>query len=886
VGIVQHNIISWCLLARRRRVNVLLLKNLKSQVIKLPKIFLFLFLSPSFLFSQTNDSIVVSPDSVKTDSTILSSKQQNENDIDTLVTYSASDSISFSLQTNEMQMFKKGNVQYRQMDLNAYHISMKWDSSYVIATGDTAGETLNEEQSDTSQQKKKPTAEDEKKQRQSLKAKLVDGGEEYYGEQLAYNFKTQRGRIILAETQIDKGYYYGEKIKRIKNDVIYVADGRYTTCALDTPHYYFFSPKMKLVPRNRVVAEPIYLYIADAPVFALPFGVFPNKSGRRSGLIAPAFGEDARFGRYLSHLGYYWEIDDYTDLTTTTDLFSKGSYALNSGFRYNLRYYFNGGISGDFRRYRYNEKTDPDYSVEEAYNLAIQHHQTIDPTSHVNVDFRFASSNSYVLTNNYNDALRQSIDSRASYSKVWEGTPHSLNAGIFRRQNLRDGSIDATLPSLSFSRSVTYPFRKKSSSSDFQWYELIGYNYSASATNQTSKTFQKVGGIKFNDNGIISFRTAETFQRGTNRSLGQNASISFTPKLGYFSVSPFFSINESRSFLRTEQPYRSSLDSSLTFDTSRTWRTTGNISEGISVGTKLYGMLQPNVLGINAFRHTFSPSLSFTHARQIYGLRSPRASMTLGFGAGNNFEMKTLPNPKDTLDKGKKIQLLNLSFGSGYDFRRDSLNFNEVNFNYNSNVAGILDVGGGGSYNLYQLDKVSNRRINKFYLSDGKFGDLTNIRLLLSTSLSNERIKNFLKSDKETNASTEIDTTQTGTQQSNDSRNEEPPALPWSLSLSWDFSQSQQGGVIGSRNSSMIGGLSFSLTQLWKLSVQGNYDFVRKQLAAPSINISRDLHCWTMNFSWVPTGLYRHWQFEIRILDSQLQDVKLTKTRNPRGIYD
>ena len=331
---------------------------------------------------------------------------------------------------------------------------------------------------------------------------------------------------------------------------------------------------MKLVPRNRVVAEPIYLYIADAPVFALPFGIFPNKSGRRSGLIAPAYGEDGRFGRYLSHLGYYWAIDDYTDLATTTDLFSKGSYTLGSGFRYNLLYYFSGGISGEYRRYRYNEKLDPDFKIEEAYSLAIQHHQTIDPTSQVNVDFRFASSNSYVLTNNFNDALRQTIDSRATYSKFWEGTPNSFSANISRTQNLRDGSVNEILPSFSFNRSTTYPFRKKSSTSDFKWYELIGYNYSANVSNQNAKTFQKIGGIKFSDNGIVSFRTAETFSRTTNRSLGQSASVSFTPKLGYFSVSPFFSINESRSFSRTEQPKRNSLDSSLIFDTSRTWRTT------------------------------------------------------------------------------------------------------------------------------------------------------------------------------------------------------------------------------------------------------------------------------------------------------------------------
>ncbi|MBM4166882.1 MAG: LPS-assembly protein LptD [Ignavibacteria bacterium] len=855
---------------------------------------LFLLLLSTNLFSQTKDSLSTSVDSLKTDSTKISPKEKNSNDIDTLVTYSASDSIAFSLQSNTMEMYKKGNVKYRSMDLNAHHISMEWDSSLVIATGDTAKETLQEIQNDTSlhgesstQQKKKQTAEDEKKQRQGLKAKLVDGGEEYYGEQLSYNFKSQKGRIILAETQIDAGYYYGEKIKRIKNDVIYVADGRYTTCNLDTPHFYFYSPKMKLVPRNRVVAEPIYLYIADAPVFALPFGVFPNKSGRRSGLIAPAYGEDGRFGRYLQHLGYYWAIDDYMDAKVTTDLFMKGSYSLAADYRYTLRYLFSGGLSGNYRSYRYNEKTDGDYSREEAYNVGINHHQEIDPTSKVDVDFRFASSNSYVLTNNYNDALRQSIESRASYSKFWENTPHSFSAAITRSQNLRDKSLSATFPSLSFSRSITYPFRSKNSTSDFKWYELIGYNYNVNASNSQSKTFEKVGGIKFNDNGIISFKTAESFSRTTNRSMSQSSSISFTPKLGYFSVSPFFNINESRSYSRNEQPKRDSLDSSLTFDTTKTWRTTGNISDGISLGTRLYGMTQPNMLGISAFRHTFSPSLSFTHSKQIYGKGAPDASMTLGFGAGNNFEMKTIPNPNDTLDKGKKIQLLNLSFSTGYDFNRDSLNFNEVGFNYNSNVADIVNIGGGGSYNLYQLDNTTKptHRINRFYLREGKFGDLTNIRFSLSTSLSNERIKSFFEKEK-VNSSTEIDSTQTNNEQNNISETEEQPVLPWSISLSWDFSQSQQGGVINGRNSSLNGSLSFSLTQNWKFSTSANYDLVSKQFVVPSINISRNLHCWAMEFSWVPTGLYRSWRFEIHILDSQLQDVKLTKSRSSRGIYD
>ena len=121
--------------------------------------------------------------------------------------------------------------------------------------------------------------------------------------------------------------------------MLFVQSGRFTTCDLDHPHYYFGSPTMKVIVRDKVVARPIYLYIADVPVFALPFGVFPSERGRRSGLIAPAYGESDR-GRYLLHLGYYWAMNDYMDLTFRTDAYTKGSYTLYGDYRYALRYIY------------------------------------------------------------------------------------------------------------------------------------------------------------------------------------------------------------------------------------------------------------------------------------------------------------------------------------------------------------------------------------------------------------------------------------------------------------------------------------------------------------------------------------------------------------------
>ena len=78
-------------------------------------------------------------------------------------------------------------------------------------------------------------------------------------------------------------------------------------------------------------------------------------------------------------------------------------------------------------------------------------------------------------------------------------------------------------------------------------------------------------------------------------------------------------------------------------------------------------------------------------------------------------------------------------------------------------------------------------------------------------------------------------------------------------------------------SSSVSGSLNFNLTPKWKFSVTGSYDLKQKEFAAPQIRISRDLHCWTMNFTWNPIGSFRGYNFEIRVKAPQLQDLKVTK---------
>lgn len=825
--------------------------------------------SSSFCYS-TEQERITHQDTIGNDTMAVFRDTAAVSGVDTVITYTCKDSIIYSLSTKAMSLFSNGEISYQKMRLQSERIDINWNTSTLHAHGvpDT---------SDTTQKKFKGTP------------IMNDAGEEYRGHELDYNFQSKKGKIHIAQTEMDQGYYHGEEIKKIDKDVMFVAHGRYTTCDLPEPHYYFSSPKMKVILQDKVVSEPVYFYIADVPVFALPFGVFPNIGGRRSGIIAPAYGEDGTRGRFLRHLGYYWAMSDYMDMNLRTDLFTKGGWAAFSDFRYALRYSFSGSLSGEYKRMHSGEQSDPRRTEEESYRLNLIHNQDIDPTTRMNVNFTFTSNNSYLNTIDLRQALDQSIFSNATLSKSWEGTPNSISLNVARRQNLIDGSIDETLPSLNFNHSQSFPFRSKRKSfndgSGISWYEMIGVGYSANAANTRSKVNRNISNIKLSIDGKDTVRTIEEYERNRRQSVSQNVSMSIAPKFGYVTLSPSMSYRDERSFSESEIPRQQETDSSLIFVNEKDAQRAGHFSSGLSASTKLYGIFQPGIFGIAALRHTLTPNLSFSYQKQIIGEDRAGKQMFMSLNIGNVFEMKTSTGKSEDGGEAEKIQLLNLGAGISYNFSADSLNFSPIGMNYRTSVGSLFDVGGDASFDLYSLVQVSpfeSRRVNKFLINEeGRLARLTNFRISLSTSLSGEKSQS--KSPKTTSDTLQVRQPQSG--YTGLYQDEEPDfSIPWRLSLSLDYSENKV-PPSRSRSSNVRGNLEFNLTENWKFTMSGGYDIVNREIVVPNINISRDLHCWIMNFSWVPMGTYRYYQLEIRVKAPQLQDVKVTKSGSERGIY-
>ncbi len=774
-----------------------------------------------------------------------------KSEIDTIVVYTAVDSAIYDIENREMFLFGNADIKYKTMRLRSAVVSMNLDSATLQASGlpDSTGNNY----------KGLPI--------------LNDGGEEYHGFKLSYNFKTQKGRLTQATTQMENAFYYGDKIKKVDKDVLFAYKGRYTTCDAEEPHYYIEGREMKIIVNDKVIARPLILYIADVPVFALPFGVFPSKSGRRSGFIPPVWGQTFNAGFYFKRFGYYWAMSDYTDFTTTFDWYTRGGWQIASDFRYALRYKFNGAIGFAFANFYSGEENDPDKTSSKEWRFNLIHSQTIDPTSRITANVNISTNNYFRATGtSVRDVLQQTLTSNVSYSKTLESINGSISINAFRTQNLNTGTVDEILPEISFSLPQVFPFGAGALyEASAKWYEKISFGYSSRFVNQRSTAITK------------------QFRYG----IAHNLRLNFSPTVRYFNITPFFTYNENwydRRIIKFYNPETKQVETR----TQKGFFQARYFNFGISISTKIYGIWQPEILGISGFRHTLMPSISLIYQpdfstpfwknygtyvdstgkivkysyfeNSLFGGAPIGKSQSISFGIGNIFEMKT--TSRDSTGQQKKYQLLNLNLSFSYNMVAPNKKLSPLFVTARTNIAGI-DIFSSSVFDFYKFNSTEP------LIREGKIARLTNFNLSFSFSFSGKK-------------KTETDRMQgiegTGSEFFRSYEIYRPSfEFAWNFSFGFDFGLSRIDPSRTVRSANLRFTFGFDVTKNWRIMGGGSYDFVAKQLLVPSISIYRDLHCWEANFEWRPVGYARGFDLEIRVKAPQLRDLKIVKRKSSIG---
>lgn len=835
--------------------------------------------------NTSDSSSITTVDSLLAVNADTTSKKNNA-DINAVIYSKASDSLRFDITNKKMFLYGDSELKYEQATLKSGEIEVDFTSNDIHAKG-------------------RIDPQDSTETRIIQTPVLSEAGQTYEGKRLTYNFKTQRGFISMAKNSNSSTSYRGEKVKKVDKDTYFIENGIFTSCESDTPHTYFKSSQMKVIQNEQIIAKWVFMYIGGVPLpIPLPFGVFPNEKGRRSGLIVPSPSYMANRGHSFRNFGYYWAMSEYMDLALMGDYYTRGGFGARANFRYAKRYDYSGSINLGYSNMLIGESNDPDKTESKDYKISVNHNQKFTPSTSLDVRLSFQSG-TYLNNNslNYNELLRQNVTSNASFSKRWDDWGASLNVGYSRTQNLESGDINETLPNVRFSKQIFYPFRAaKSSRGDQEWYELIGMSYNG----QFQNTRKKVDG-----------------QMNIRGGIQHTASISASPKVGYFNISTSANYNEMwyNKWSKESHELIEVYDSTSNSYISKYEEVTEDIHElnmvrtfrfNVSASTKIYGMMQPKILGIEAFRHTIIPQITYSLSpdfskegwgyydsyidstgnevrydkfrNEIFRGVNASESQNMSFSIGNIFEMKTMKDPTDTTSQQKKITLLNLNMSSGYNLAADSLRLNDLRVTFRTQIGDLLNLSGSTAYTFY--DYVGGRKVNRYLADEGRgLFRMTNLSFSASTSLSGDKLKGSSndhgkegeKSDEEKDDE-EYDAFRESEYIS--IYDEEPPdfEIPWNLSLSYNYNMNKTNPEFINETSSIGLNLSFSLTKNWKFTARSNYDFIRKEFLAPAITVYRDLHCWEMNFSWYPLGTYRGFRFELRMKAPEFRDLKVERT--------
>ncbi|MCK4656250.1 MAG: hypothetical protein KAT85_04440, partial [candidate division Zixibacteria bacterium] len=297
---------------------------------------------------------------------------------------------------------------------------------------------------------------------------LRDGGDEVFGNYLLYSVETEKGRIVQSKSDYEKGRYYGEKLFREQENIFYVCDGRYTTCDADGPHFHFHSSNMKLIEGEKLIAKPVIFYIERIPILALPYYIFPLKSGRHSGFLPFTFGKFQKGERYIRDVGYYWAASEFWDWKGSFDYFEENqNLTFNSRVNFNKRYVLNGYLAGSYLRDTNYDYTTSTESKRNRWVINSAYNHTVSPSFNIRANGRFVSDKTYYsdYSLNSNDRLDRLIKSQVSFSKKF-GKNISLSGNVTHTVNLDQESRTDNLPTMSLSLPTIWPFGNGSRDAD------------------------------------------------------------------------------------------------------------------------------------------------------------------------------------------------------------------------------------------------------------------------------------------------------------------------------------------------------------------------------------------------------------------------------------
>jgi len=803
----------------------------------------------------------------------------NDSGMENPVSYSARDSIYSDLRAKKLHLYGNARVDNGEVVMTAGYIIVDLTSNELLATYSF-----------------------DKDSNKVELPEFTNGGDVMNAQTIRYNFDTEKGFIEEVAIQQDENFLYMKAAKRHSNEEIHFKEGRFTTCELEEPHYHFQLSKAVMIPEKRIVSGPMNLYIGGVPTpIGLPFAVIPQSEERSKGLLFPNFAPVSQYGFGIQDLGYYIPINPFLQTTFYGSLYSRGSWGLKNRTEYAKRYGFKGNFELGYQQLKDGFPTN---TRANKTTVKWQHRKDQKSSPYwgftANVNFISDNTTQNNLDPEYEEYFNNTFSSDINLSRRFPSNPITAGMKMSLRQNTVSNNISMTSPVVNVNVTRFFPLKKVFNGTK-DWHDIFarfGITYDFEGKNQAlfedsllrDNNYEAIGPKFFN--GFQQNITAQT----TGSLLGNRFKI--TPSINYGNKINFQQISKSYD----------ATSSSVVYDTNRIAGMAHSLSLNAQLTTVVYSYYR--FVGKNKplLRHVLTPSFGFRYIpnlnetssyladpadtletiyspfeRSIYTVGSVRTQKLITFSFNNTFELKR-KSEKDTIDGFKRTRLIDaLSLSGNYDLATKKLS--NVSINMRVSPLRWLSIVTTSSFSPYSWADSTGATISEYAIYDrGTLGRFLSTNIATGITLTSKESREKLNEGVTTMGSNWNDDYAYFNLHPEHAINFN---IPWKVTLSHVYSlnanQNRSTDLPDEWNidqTLMING-DVSFTKRWKLASITNLNLEDFKVTNSRIILTRDMHCWALNFQWTPIGGNKSFLFSIRSTSSLFQDAKIDIRKPP-----
>ena len=819
--------------------------------------------------------------------------------------------VDFDNIDQKIYLTENARLEYKNVSFSAYQIilDMKKNTVSAIQKEDTVFSKLKPGKIDSILVTCKPT--------------ITENEETIEGTYMLYDLDTRQGIVHNARTVMksakleDNTFFQTESMIKLDNNDIHGTNAIITSCNLEHPHYYFKADSVIVTKDNWVYAKPISLYFGQVPVAWFPYILYKKNKGRNSGFILPSYYYSSSKGNSFKHLGYFWDMSDYTDYTVLMDYYDNYGYLLNQQFRYRNRYTIKGHINADL--------TNNHESLD--WRIQGNHHHQITPTMTLDGVADYITKTSLIrdLGETSIDRMQNKLTSSGRFSKKWRNTGDNLYLMSSYTQYVDTAIVKYKFPSVSYRLSGRKPFSSiENAPSVIKKFQIGGsvisnrdvniYDSKNIFTDNTNSSLNLNENTNLGDLRIGSsqnfkannYKDKHYYQSGIGDIITyQNADSTFenygfkTVSFLQYSHKLFRHINLRESFnFKHDVAYRF-YDDNLKIETGNRSRSTYDAS--ISANTSIYGIFQPEIFALKKIRHTISPSISMNYrpdfSRSEYGyfivdslgIKKDIFAPSLvggtpsGKSATLNYSLKNILDAKiKSGDRESSRKLFNVDMSGYYNFAADSNKMSVINTRfystlYNGNLFVDnfrLTANVNASAVTTPYDKSGNYINPNFdfwnknpFRTDSWRADYTLSVPINFKGIFSKNISIFEESEDS------LDVLSIG---SNNFTN-----MSYDISGNLRFSESYNSDDVYTKNFYMSLSGKIKPTKNWTVEYTSTINFLTpKKLTSTRIKIHRDMHCWQGEFEW--DMFSKGFKLLINTKSSIFSDIKFDKDTRVR----